>query len=404
MKHSSPYFLLLAVGLFPSCETVFPAEPEENEVLDGTVEGLTAEQNSLHLLGDAAFNEVFTSAKGLGPIFVATSCISCHPGDGKGHPFTTLTRFGQNDTSGNQFLAFGGPQLQDRAIPGFTPEGIPAGAPFSKFTPPAATGLGFLEAVTDADLLALADPDDADGDGISGRVNWIEIPGYLTPSSDHQSQSGKYIGRFGKKAAAFNLTHQTVNAYIEDIGISSEYHPQDLYSVQNGAAGTDGIADPEVSGATVNNLVFYLQTLKAPLRRNQNDGPVKAGENLFLQIGCESCHKQTLTTGFSPIAPISYQQFSPYTDLLLHHMGNDLDDGYTEGSATTAEWRTPPLWGLGLSKDSQGGVYYLMHDGRAQSIDEAILLHGGEGEASRNNFLQLTEAEKQQLIAFLESL
>ena len=125
-----------------------PQTPANDSILDGPVEGLTNEQNALFLRGDVAFNdEVFTSQTGLGPLFVATSCGSCHAGDGKGHPFTTLTRFGQTDTFGNQFLQRGGPQLQDRAIPGFTPEQIPAGTAFSKFTPPANTGLGFLEAV-----------------------------------------------------------------------------------------------------------------------------------------------------------------------------------------------------------------------------------------------------------------
>lgn len=123
-----------------------------------------------------------------------------------------------------------------------------------------------------------------------------------------------------------------------------------------------------------------------------------------MQAGCESCHKQTLQTGFSNIAPLSNKTFHPYTDLLLHDMGPGLDDGYTEGSATKSEWRTPPLWGLGLSPNSQGGQYFLLHDGRAKSIEEAILLHGGEATTSKNKFSLLSSADKQALLKFLESL
>ena len=155
---------------------------------------------------------------------------------------------------------------------------------------------------------------------------------------------------------------------------------------------------------TVHNVVFYLQTLKAPIQRNQNDAEVIHGKNLFIQTGCENCHKQTMKTGFTSVTPLSLATFHPYTDLLLHDMGPGLDDGYTEGSASTSEWRTPPLWGLGLSPNSQGGQYFLLHDGRAKSIEEAIQLHGGEAEASKNNFIQLTSSEKEAVLKFLKSL
>lgn len=388
--------MLFAIITIVSCEKMLPPEPKDDEVLDGPMDGLTSAQLSLFLKGDAAFSETFTTETGLGSIFVATSCISCHAGDGKGHPFTTLTRFGQTDSTGNQFLNFGGPQLQNRAIPGFSPEQIPSGATFSKFTPPAVTGLGFLAFVSDVDILALADPNDLDGDGISGVPNWINIPSYIVLHQNAISQNGKYIGRFGKKAAAYNLLHQTVNAYNEDIGITSLYSPFDTH--------TGLEIDPEVSTKTVNDVVFYLQTLKAPVQRNQNDDQVIQGKNIFNQINCASCHTPTLKTGFSPIEALSYKEFHPYTDLLLHDMGIGLDDGYTEGSAKTSEWRTPPLWGLGLSPNSQGGQYFLMHDGRAKSIEEAILLHGGEVTNSKTQYLNLSQADKDALIKFLKSL
>ncbi len=389
--------IILVIIAVVACEKILPQAPPDDELLDGPLEGLNYEQNRRFLAGDVAFNdEVFTSQTGLGSIFVATSCGSCHAGDGKGHPFTTLTRFGQIDSTGNQFLHLGGPQLQNRALPGYTSEQIPAGATFSKFTPPANTGLGFLELVSDADILAMADPADANGDGISGVPNWITLPSFIDPNPNAITQNGKYIHRFGKKAAAHNLLHQTVNAYNQDIGITSTFQPKDVYSGLN--------IDPEVSDLTIHNVVFYLQTLKAPIQRNQNDAEVMQGKNLFIQAGCESCHKQTLKTGFSTVAALSNKTFHPYTDLLLHDMGPGLDDGYTEGNAKTFEWRTPPLWGLGLSPNSQGGQYFLLHDGRAKSIEEAIQLHGGEAQQSKVRFQQLSVQDKNNLIKFLKSL
>ncbi|MBM3414948.1 MAG: thiol oxidoreductase [Bacteroidetes bacterium] len=396
MGKSTIILFLLTAML--ACNKLLPDAPADDEILDGPLAGLTGEENAIFIRGDVAFNDdVFTSAKGLGPLFVATSCGSCHAGDGKGHPFTTLTRFGQSDTvNGNVFLHRGGPQLQNRAIPGFVPEQIPAGATSSKFTPPANTGLGFLDAVPDASILALADPNDANGDGISGRPNWITPKSYSSFRPNSISQNGKYIGRFGKKAATYDLLQQTATAYNQDIGITSVYEPVDTYSGQDIGA--------EVSEQTVLDVVFYLQTLKAPVQRNPNDADVIAGKQLFLNIGCDKCHTPRLTSGPSTIAALSNKTFFPYTDLLLHDMGSGLNDGYTEGIALPQEWRTPPLWGLGLSKNSQGGSYFLLHDGRARSIEEAILLHGGEGVQSRTAFQQLNTSDKSKLIKFLESL
>jgi CxxC motif-containing protein (DUF1111 family) len=387
---------LLIIMALTSCEATYTDLPTEDSVLDGTVEGLSKEELARFLKGDVAFNEVFTSKTGLGSTFVSTSCISCHAGDGKGHPFTTLIRFGQIDETGNLYLNQGGPQLQNRALPGYLPEQIPAGATFSKFMPPANTGLGFLQFVTDSDLIAMSDPNDIDNDGISGIPNWITIPDFVSPSSNTISQNGKYIGRFGKKAAAFDLLHQTVNAYNQDIGITSVYNSIDAY--------TNEEIDPEIATSTINDLVFYLKTLKMPIQRNQGDETVKQGSQIFNQINCTGCHKSELKTGYSSINALSYKTFSPYTDLLLHDMGSGLDDKYTEGSAKTFEWKTPPLWGIGLSENSQGGGLFLMHDGRAHSIEEAIFMHGGEATNSKNNFNALSKSDKESLLKFIKSL
>ena len=389
--------LVILAGALASCDKLLPKAEADDQLLDGPIEGLSPEQNQRFLRGDIAFNDdIFTIEKGMGPLFVANSCGTCHAGDGKGHPFSTLTRFGQTDSTGNKFLHMGGPQLQHRSIPGFQPEVIPAGATFSNFTPPANTGLGFLEAVPDATLLALADENDVNNDGISGRPNWISVPEYSTIRPQSISRNNKYIGRFGKKAAVYDLLQQTANAYNQDMGITSSFEHFNTYDGQD--------ADPEVSNQTVQDVVFYLQTLKAPVPRQQKDEKIISGRQVFTSIGCDKCHTPELKTGEFPVEALSNKSFFPYSDFLLHDMGDELNDGYTEGSALTSEWRTPPLWGLGLSKNSQGGNYFLMHDGRAPSIQAAIMLHGGEGQQSKTAFTQLSDAQKQELVKFLESL
>jgi CxxC motif-containing protein (DUF1111 family) len=384
-------------AILNACESFEPKAPTEDQILDGPIAGLSFEDSKRFLDGDIAFNDdVFTRETGLGPTFVTNSCGSCHAGDGKGHPFTTLTRFGQSGPGQNTFLKEGGPQLQNRALPGYQPEQLPSGATFSKFTPPATTGLGYLEAVTDDDILQMSDPNDLDNDGISGVAQWQELASFIEPSPDAIELNGQYIHRFGKKAAAYNLLHQTVGAYSEDMGITSTFILKSVYSGL--------VSDPEVSNKAINDIVFYLQTLKAPIPRNQDKQEVIDGKRIFSDINCSGCHKPELTTGFSDIEVLSNKKFYPYTDLLLHDMGEELDDHYTEGNAETYEWRTPPLWGLGLSPNSQGGQYFLMHDGRATSIESAILMHGGEAKNSRDRYNELSGSEKASLLEFLKSL
>lgn len=388
--------VLSAAAVFAvGCSKTLPPAPNEDSLLDGPIEGLSYEQQARFLSGDEAFGEVFTIEKGLGPVFVASQCSSCHPGDGAGSPFVGVTRFGQN-VPGQENLFPTGPQLQHKAIPGYKPEELPYEASSTNLIAPSVTGLGFLDAVSDADLLAIEDPNDEDGDGISGRVHWNTIPEYAQKRPNSIENDGMYICRIGKKGATYDLQHQTVEAYNEDMGITSLFNPFDVYSNEK--------IDPEVSTPTLNDVVFYLKVLKAPIQRNQDDANVIAGGELFDQIGCGTCHLPTMTTSQSPITQLNYVEFHPYTDLLLHDMGLGLDDGYTEGYAETYEWRTPPLWGLGLTPDAQGGEYFLMHDGRARSIDDAIMIHGGEGEQSKLNYSDLSDDDKSKLITFLESL
>ena len=406
--------LLALIG----CEAVTPGAPPPSETLDGPIDGMTAEQVRLHILGDEEFARRFAISDGLGPVFVATGCEQCHAGDGKGHPTFNLQRFGRTGPAGfDPMTASGGPQLQHRAIPGHVPELVPAAATgLSTFTPPAVTGLGYLEEVDDATLLALEDPNDLDGDGISGRLQ-IHAPNELIeavlelegrarvdPEAHGTRVHGGYIGRFGKKALAVNLLQQTVGAYHEDMGITSDLLPEDLFNPAVGVRTSDHAPDPEVPSSTVAEVVFYLKTLRAPERRNADDPDVLVGERLFSEIGCADCHLPTLRTGRSEIAVLDDVAFHPYTDLLLHDMGPELDDGYTEGRATTSEWRTPPLWGIGLQEDFQGGELFLLHDGRARSFEEAIAFHGGEGAPSRERFGALPPDDRERLIRFLRSL
>ena len=410
--------LLLLVATLAACNTVLPDAPSEDSVLEGPVSGLTGQQLAAFLAGDGEFSRRFGPADGLGPIFVATSCESCHVGDGKGHPLFNLRRFGRMGV-GNVFDPMrheGGPQIQNRAILNYIAEVVPPGATGSSiFTAPSVTGLGFLEAVEDAALLALADPDDTDGDGISGRVQLIDPSEFIAELARlellfeedpgrHTQIGGRFIGRFGKKASAINLLHQTVTAYREDMGLTSDLILDDPVNPQVGNFAGDNVPDPEVPSNTVSNVVFYLKTLKAPPRRDAGAADVVAGEALFGSSGCAKCHVPSMTTGPSRIAALDRKVFHPYTDLLLHDMGPELDDKYTEGVALTSEWRTAPLWGIGLAETAQGGQGFFLHDGRARSLREAIDFHGGEAAASREAFRRLTPAEQALVLAFLRSL
>ncbi len=406
--------LLLLAG----CDALLPSAPAPEEVLDGPLDDLTPVERAAFAAGDGEFGRIFSVADGLGPIFVAASCSSCHVGDGKGHPVFNLSRFGRmRDGAFDPMRADGGPQLQHRAILNYIAEVIPPGVTgVAQFTPPSVTGLGFLEAVDDADLLALADPDDTDGDGISGRVQLIGESDLIAEvsrlellfepgeQSRHLPINGRFIGRFGKKASAINLLHQAVTAYREDMGLTTDLIVEDPVNPLLGPFAGDLVPDPEVGSSTVSNVVFYLKTLRAPPRRNAEAADVRAGEGLFAEARCSACHLPVLTTGSSRIAALNRKVFHPYTDLLLHDMGPELDDQYTEGIALTSEWRTAPLWGIGLADRSQGGKGYFLHDGRARSLREAIEYHGGEAAASREAFRHFTPAQQEALLAFLRSL
>jgi CxxC motif-containing protein (DUF1111 family) len=399
------FTLMVTIAIFSvtSCSKVFPEMINPEDGLCGPI-NLSNDQTVLFSAGNDQFFANRTTATGLGPYFVATSCGSCHSSDNRGHPFTILTRFGQVDSTGNKFLAEGGPQLGTFSLPGFTPEQIPPGATSTRMIAPIDAGVGFLEAVPDTEIVNMAIANENNPDGVRGHPNYNIVPAYVTQlNGSVQRADGKYICRFGRKASVYSLFQQVVQAYSHDMGITSSYLPVNPYNYLDQT--TPAIAStPEIDNTTLYSVVFYVTALQTPTQRTPNDAIVLSGQNLFGQIGCATCHKPVLTTGYSPIAGLSFQTINPYTDLLVHDMGPGLDDHYTEGNAKTSEWRTTPLWGLGLAPGVQGGDVYLMHDGRAHSILEAIQMHGGEAAASSARFSKLPAQQQNAVIKFLQSL
>ena len=399
-------------GLFilalASCEKLLPPAPEPGDTIAEPTEGLTMAQMSHFIEGDELFAKIYTAEEGLGPIYIQNSCEGCHVGDGKGHPFNTEVRFGKMGDDGKfeYMLGKGGPQLQHRSIANYAPEQLPEGHTItSERIAPIVIGMGHIAAIHDNDLIALADPEDLDGDGISGRLNYVEAKEYFTPTDIHlANEEGKYIGRFGKKAKEITLLDQVVFALKQDIGLTSDFDTEDLVNYEIAIGATDAVPEPEVGSSVVDHLVFYMRTLKTPTRRDADAPEVIQGEHIFQQIGCNKCHVEEFTTTVQDIDALSEKTFHPYTDLLLHDMGDLLDDKYPEGDAAGSEWRTPPLWGLGLAEDSQGGTGYYLHDGRATSIEDAIHLHAGEAIDVRDNYIALSDTDKELLISFLKSL
>jgi CxxC motif-containing protein (DUF1111 family) len=233
--------------------------------------------------------------------------------------------------------------------------------------PPAVFGLGLLEAVDERELRRAADPEDINGDGVSGRVQEVA----------DQVGGAMIVGRFGWKASQPTLAAQSAAALRSDLGVE------------------DGDVDP---------LVLYLRALAVPARRRWTEPVVRAGEALFTSIGCATCHRPQMVTGELTGWPeLTRQTIRPFTDLLLHDMGPELADEVTEALASGSEWRTPPLWGLGLLA-TVGGAAGLLHDGRARSVEEAILWHGGESARARERFRRLPREQRASLLAFLDSL
>ena len=260
---------------------------------------------------------------------------------------------------------------------------------------PATIGMGLLEAIPETNILALSDPDDANSDGVSGRSNYVQ-----------DIKTGQLaLGRFGWKANQPTVEQQAASAFLGDIGITSSYFPNENCPTGQEACrqAPDG-GTPEVPDERLEKVTIYIQTVAVPAMRDVDDEQVQQGARLFVRTQCAACHTpRHKTADTHPLEPLRNQVIFPYTDLLLHDMGDGLADHRPDGQASGTEWRTPPLWGIGLVETVNGHTMFL-HDGRARGLEEAILWHGGEAEESRQQFMALTEDERNALIRFLGSI
>ncbi|MGH7789013.1 MAG: di-heme oxidoredictase family protein [Candidatus Binatia bacterium] len=409
---------------------------------------LPLDQRTDFFVGNALFNRSWVSAPsstvgsdGLGPLFNARSCSSCHFRDGRGSPplepgepsvgllFRLSVPGATAEGAALPEPSYGG-QLNQQAILGVPPEGRVAiaydliagtygdGDPYelrapiytfealgygpladdalvSPRTAPFLIGLGLLAAIDEAVVLENQDPDDADGDGISGRANRVW----------DRAAARTVLGRFGWKANQPSIEQQNAGAFVGDIGLTSLLFPaENCTAAQEACLAAPNGGVPEVDAIKLDAVTFYTRMLAVPARRDVADPTVQRGEALFHAIGCAGCHRVGLETGASPDAPaLAAQRIHPYTDLLLHDMGADLADDRPDFDADGREWRTPPLWGIGLVHTVNRHTLFL-HDGRARGFAEAILWHGGEGEAAREAFRDLSRDDRAALVRFLESL
>jgi CxxC motif-containing protein (DUF1111 family) len=391
-----PWILLSGAA---ACGTLLTEAPDDGDLLDAPLEGLTAEERAAFVAGDEAFGKPFAIAEGLGPIFNNVSCASCHSGDGRGRPENALARFGEAPGMASEV---GGPQLQDRAIAGAVAEALPSGYAVSMRLPPPVFGVGLIEAIPDAEILSREDPRDGDRDGISGRANRVRTPEWVP--YDTGGRPGGAVGRFSRKAQVGTLLQQVVEAYHQDMGITSDFLPEENVNPLAGAStrAADRVPDPEVAEATVRAVLDYIRFL-APPRPAEVTGELVRGEQLFGGAGCAACHTPVMRTGPHVVEALAFKDVHLYSDLLLHDMGDALADGRPDGGADGREWRTAPLWGLRVMRDFLNGDAFLLHDGRARSVEEAVLLHGGEAERARRVFEALAEADRRALLAFVET-
>ncbi|MEO1732565.1 MAG: di-heme oxidoredictase family protein [Pseudomonadota bacterium] len=397
---------------------------------------LSFEERSDFFIGNGIFDRPWVAAPsstlasdGLGPMFNARSCQGCHIKDGRGHPpepdDTNMVSmlFALSGPTGEPDPVFG-QQFQDQAIVGHVSEGqvrveyqpepfvypdgttvvlrrptYSTGAALAVYTSlnpriaPQMIGLGLIEAISDDDLAQFADPDDLDGDGVSGRVGWVD---------------GR-LGRFGWKAMAPSLLDQSATAFSNDMGLSTRLQAEawgDCTIAQTRCrTALHGNPDggPEIADDLLDLVTFYSAHLAVPARRNVDDAEVLRGKSLFYEAQCIACHIPKFATRSDAAAPLRNQLIWPYSDFLLHDMGSGLADRNPTADRAGSEWRTPPLWGIGMTQVVSGHTYFL-HDGRARSLEEAILWHGGEALGSKERFASFSASERAALIQFLESL
>jgi CxxC motif-containing protein (DUF1111 family) len=450
--------LCTAIGVAPKSATWTSSSAETLAGGDGTVfdatrnayslpaRNLPEERRAAFFVGNSFFNQNWIVAPasveardGLGPLFNARSCSGCHFKDGRGRPpddgepldtmILRISRPGVDRHGGPLPDPVYGDQIQGLAIPGVPREAdvfveyaeIPGafadGEPFSLRKPtyrlanpgygslpvnlltsprvsPSIIGLGLLEAVPEATLRRMADPEDTNGDGISGRSNRVW----------NQATAKMAAGRFGWKAEQPSILQQTAAAFVGDIGITSRLFARENHtSRETEAARRPSGGNPEVSEAIFQAVALYARSLAVPAARVDDGARWLRGRELFASARCTACHTPALETGTSTEPEFAHQTIRPYTDLLLHDLGDELGDRRPVFDAGATEWRTPPLWGLGLIGKVNGHTF-LLHDGRARNATEAILWHGGEARESRERFRSMSKPDRTALIAFLESL
>lgn len=383
------------------CDALLTVSPEATEVMDGPLPGLTKAELAAFVEGDARFEEAFSPAGGLGPIFNNVSCGSCHAGDGRGRPepgfSNVVVRLDPAAAPGRH----GSATIEQRAVMGAEAERVPGGIPLSRRLPPPVFGLGLIEAIPAERIVEGADPEDRDGDGISGRPHWVR-PAPWVPSTEPGGGGGLQLGRFTRKARASTILEQVAEAYHKDMGITSDFLPLENENLSAVTPARDIAVDPEIPRDVVRSVVTYLRLLAPPAPGPMTESR-QVGERLFVETGCAACHTPELRTGPHEVPALSDQPVRLYSDLLLHDMGDELADGIPDAGATGREWRTAPLWGLRVMRDFLGGSAFLLHDGSARSVPEAVERHGGEGAASRGRFRALSAASRASLIDFVES-
>jgi len=409
---------------------------------------LDVERRGEFSIGNAFFNSPWVTAPatagardGLGPLFNARSCDACHNNDGRGRPperdderlISLVIQFG-GASHGQHGEPLGDPHyganLNPFAIDGVEAEGtvrisheeipgqfgdgeqyvllapryqfedlkygeMPATTRFSPRVAPAVMGVGLLESVPEALILEAADPDDQNGDGISGRANRVW----------DAKQQRMTLGRFGWKANQPDIAHQTAGAFNAEIGMSTSLRPQqNCTNFQFACIDAPDGGSPEISDEIFAHIVNYQRMLAVPARRSVESKEVAAGAKLFAKAGCTACHRPTLTTAETPDTPwLSKQTIHPYSDLLLHDMGPALADDREDFEASGSEWRTATLWGLGLQQTVNRHTR-LLHDGRARDASEAILWHGGEAAKAKEAYRTMSKKDRAALLAFLNSL
>ena len=371
------------------------SEPDTPRVLGEPLAGLTAEERARYDTGLSLFNRVFTPDEGVGPFFNENQCSACHTvpaAGGTGEQFVTRASRFVAPSSCDPLAAVGGENVRVQVTPPLRAHGVdrqpfpPEATERTRFNVPFIFGLGLVEAIPEETILANADPDDADGDGISGR-----------PGRDMQGR----LSRFGRKADHVSIRDFVESAAYLEMGLTSSSYPSEWATVRDTyPPGVDPAPDPELGDSVVSALTDFVRFLAPPPRlRGATDDDrdaIEQGAELFRDVGCASCHVPSMRTGRNPVRALDDRDVQLYTDLLLHDLGEGMRNVCAPGASPT-ELRTAPLMGLGYRRD-------FLHDSRASDLPDAILLHGGEATQARERFRALTELQRAYLIRFLQSL